>query len=258
MSEAGRFNPLNLEGRRYLITGAGSGIGRAIAVLVSRLGGTVACMDMNAGALDETMAALEGSGHKAVVIDLRDLAAIPAHVQAVAESLGKLHGFVHAAGIPGTLPLRVLTPEAWRETFLVNTESALALTKAFQAAKVYAGEKGSVVFISSIMGLVGDKGNVAYAMSKGALTSMTRSMALELASKAIRVNCVAPAFVRTPMYIKAEQAWSPEQKALVEGLHPLGIGEPDDVANAVAFLLADTGRWITGTTLVADGGYTAR
>lgn len=108
------------------------------------------------------------------------------------------------------------------------------------------------------MGIVGDKGNAAYAMTKGALNSVTRSLALELASKAIRVNSVAPAFVRTPMYAKTEQAWTPEQRAMVEALHPLGVGQPDDVANAVAFLLADTGRWITGSVLAVDGGYTAR
>lgn len=249
---------MNLEARRYLVTGAGSGIGRAIAVLLSRLGGTVACMDKDASALAETSKLLDGDRHQAIVFDLRDLPAIPEQLQSIVGSFGKLHGFVHAAGIPGTQPLRVLTPESWRETFLVNTESAIALTKVFQSSKVYAGESGSVVFITSIMGIVGDKGNVAYAMSKGALNSITRSLALELASKAIRVNSVAPAFVRTPMYTKAEQMWSPEQKAMVEALHPLGIGEPEDVANAVAFLLADTGRWITGTVLVADGGYTAR
>jgi len=253
-----RFNPMNLEGRRYLVTGAASGIGRACAVLLSRLGGSVACMDKDAGGLAETAALLEGDRHHAGAFNLREIAEISAHLQTIANSFGKLHGFVHAAGIPGTMPLKVLTPEAWRETFLVNTESALALTKAFQNRNVYAGESGSVVFITSVMGIVGDKSNVAYAMSKGALISVTRSLALELASKKIRVNSVAPAFVRTPMYAKAEQVWTAEQKAMVESLHPLGIGEPEDIANAVAFLLADTARWITGSTLVVDGGYTAR
>lgn len=215
-------------------------------------------MDKDAAGVAETAALLDGERHHVDVFNLRELSEIPAHVEAIASSFGKLHGFVHAAGIPGTMPLRALTPEAWRETFLVNTESALALSKVFQSKNVYAGESGSIVFITSVMGIVGDKGNVAYAMSKGALNSATRSLALELASKKIRVNSVAPAFVRTPMYVKAEQVWTPEQRAMVESLHPLGIGEPEDIANAVAFLLADTARWITGSTLVVDGGYTAR
>src|SRR5689334_24098625 len=155
---------MNLEGRRYLVTGAASGIGRACAVLVSRLGGSVACMDKDAAGLAETAALLEGARHHAGPFNPREIAEIPAHAQAIVQSFGKLHGLVHAAGIPGTMPLKVLTPESWRETFLVNTESALALIKAFQSRNIYAGELGSVVLISSVMGFVGEKSYVAYAM----------------------------------------------------------------------------------------------
>jgi NAD(P)-dependent dehydrogenase (short-subunit alcohol dehydrogenase family) len=123
---------------------------------------------------------------------------------------------------------------------------------------VYVGAKGSIVFISSIMGTVGSPGAAAYGSSKGALDAMARSLALELATKRIRVNCVAPAFVRTPMFERMAQRWSATQRSQVEALHPLGLGEPEDVAGAIAFLLSDAARWITGTVLTVDGGYTAQ
>jgi NAD(P)-dependent dehydrogenase (short-subunit alcohol dehydrogenase family) len=108
------------------------------------------------------------------------------------------------------------------------------------------------------MAIVGSATIVGYSMSKAALIGMSRSMALELAPRRIRVNCVAPAFVRTPMYSKVMGFWDPEQEARIAALHPLGEGEPEDIANAIAFLLADTGKWITGTVLTVDGGYTAQ
>jgi len=169
-----------------------------------------------------------------------------------------LHGVVHAAGLSCIVPLKVLTSESYHDVFAVNTEAALALARAFQGRKIYAGETGSIVFISSVMALVGSPAAVGYSMSKAALIGMARSMAVELAPRKIRVNCVAPGFVRTPMYHQAAKLWDPEQEARVEALHPLGLGEAGDVANAIVFLLADTGRWITGTVLTVDGGYTAQ
>lgn len=251
-------NPLDLTGRRFLVTGASSGIGRATAVLLSRLGAKVAGADIDQAGLDETRALLQGDGHCLEVRDLRDLNGIAEWLNKLVGSFGLLHGFVHAAGIPAPWPLKALTVEAWRGVFLINTEVALSLTKAFQGRRVYAGENGSVVFVSSVMAQVGTPLGAVYSMTKGALDGMARSLAVELAAKRIRVNCVAPAFVKTPMFEQVERLWDSSQYARVEALHPLGYGQPEDVANAVAFLLADTARWITGTVLVVDGGYTAQ
>jgi NAD(P)-dependent dehydrogenase (short-subunit alcohol dehydrogenase family) len=252
------YNPMDLSGRRILVTGASAGIGRAIAVLLSRLGAAVVCVGRNPSNLADTLSLLAGENHISQVYDLHDLAGIQPWLQEIAARGGGLHGLVHAAGIQSTLSLKLLNPEKWREVFMVNTEAALSLAQGFQTRQVYAGEKGAIVFISSVMGLVSAPGRTAYSLSKGALDGAMRALALELAPKKIRVNCVTPAFVNTAMYQEMTRVWDEPQRAQVERLHPLGIGEPEDVAQAVAFLLADTGRWITGTTLVVDGGYTAQ
>ncbi len=115
-----------------------------------------------------------------------------------------------------------------------------------------------MVFVSSVMALVGSPGSAAYSMSKAALHGLAKSLALELAPRRIRVNCVAPGYVNTPMYARLAGFWSPEERARVESDHPLGIGSPEDVAQAICFLLAPASRWITGCVLPVDGGYTAR
>jgi len=252
------LNPLNLSGRRILITGAASGIGRATAILASRLAGCVVAVDQNRKGLEEVISALEGDGHCFHACDLRDLDSIADWMTSLARQGGPLHGLVHAAGLPCTVPLRVLEPDVYRDVWTVNTEAALALARVFQSRKVYAGDHGSIVLISSVMALVGSPTIVGYSMSKAALIGMSRSMALELAPKKIRVNCVAPGFVRTPMLRQVAGFWDAEQEARIAALHPLGVGDPEDVANAIAFLLADASRWITGSVLTVDGGYTAQ
>lgn len=240
-----------------MITGAASGIGRATAALVGRLGGRVAAVDQDAAGLRDVVAKLDGSGHSQVVWDLRQVERISQWMIELAEQNGPVHGLVHAAGVPCVSPLRALAPEVYRDAFAVNTEAALALGRGFDRKRVYAGDHGSLVFIASVMALIGAPAAIGYSMTKAALIGMARSMAVELAPKRIRVNCVAPGFVRTPMTDRVSYFWDAERESQVELLHPLGWGEPDDVANAIVFLLATTGRWITGTVLTVDGGYTA-
>ena len=251
-------NPMDLSTRRFLVTGASSGIGQAVAILLSRLGAKVVCADLNEAGLEDTRKLLTGDGHRLEKRDLRDLQGIAPWLAEIVQASGPLHGFVHAAGLPARYPLRALTPEVWREVFLINTEAALALAKGFAGRKICSAENASIVFISSVMAQAGSSAAAAYSLSKAALDGMARSLALELAPRKIRVNCVAPGFVRTPMLEKMEKSWEPAQAAQVLAQHPLGIGEPLDVANAVAFLLGDTSRWITGTVLVVDGGYLAQ
>jgi len=252
------FNPFHLEDRSFLVTGAASGIGRAAAILLSRLGARLICCDVNEIGLREIAADLRGKGHSFKVFDLNNIQAIEPWLSDICVSSGRVHGLVHAAGVSCIFPVKVLSFDKIREVLLINAEAALALAKAFVNPKIYAGSNGSIVFVSSVMSLVGSAATVGYSLSKGAINGMTRSLAIEYAKKQIRVNAVAPGFVITPMFEKAREMWSKEQAAHVEALHPLGLGKPEDIANAIAFLLADTGRWITGTIMVIDGGYTAQ
>ena len=251
-------NPLDLSGRHYLVTGAASGIGRAVAVQMARLGARLSLVDIDAAALEAVRAVLSpGGAVQTTVFDLRDAEAIGPMVEACVAAQGPLHGIVHCAGLQNVMPVRTLKLERARELFAVNTEAALALSSALASRKVYAGEHGALVFISSVMALAGSPGAVAYATSKAALHGMARTLSVELAPKRIRGNCIAPGFVRTPLLELTERLWEPGQREAVEAQHPLGFGEPEDIANAVVFLAADTGRWITGTVLVVDGGYLA-
>lgn len=253
------FNPLALDDRHYLVTGASSGIGRATAVLLHRLGARLTLIDLDGDGLAAVHDELGGGEDvRLQAADLADILAIDGLVAHCVAVGGRLHGVVHCAGIQSIAPVRSLQIEIWRRIFAVNTEAALALSKAMASKKVYAGENGSIVFLSSVMSMAGSPGAISYSMSKAALDGMARSLALELASRRIRVNCIAPGFVRTPLFERTEKLWDDSQKKAVENLHPLGFGQPEDVAHAVAFLLADTGRWITGSVMVVDGGYLAR
>jgi len=248
----------SLKERHFLVTGAASGIGRAVALLFDRLGAKLSLVDRDEAGLNATQAACGDKEHRHFRFDLRVIEAIDGLVDDAVKAQGPLRGLVHAAGIQAVSPARVLRPGQWRDILTVNTESAMALARNFHSQRTTGPYGSSIVFISSIMALAGSPGAIAYSASKAALHGMARSMAMEFAPRNIRVNCVAPGFVRTPMYERTEQLWDDEQKKAVEANHPLGIGAPEDIANAVAFLCCDTGRWITGTVLVVDGGYLAR
>ena len=156
-----------------------------------------------------------------------------------------------------TRPLKMLKNKSLDEVMQLNLFSPINITRILNGRGIFNEIGGSIIFISSIVGLLGQPGKVGYGASKGALISASKSLALELASKKIRVNSVLPAMVKTEMSINLLEKLPDDAKIKIEDMHPLGIGSPDDVANAVVFLLSDLSKWITGTSMIVDGGWTA-
>lgn len=243
----------DLVGKRILVTGASRGIGRACALVAARLGASVVLSARSEAPLLDAREPMPGVAHQVAPFDLGQIADIPAWV----ESLGPLHGLVHAAGIQSVAPLRSCSLSEVSRLMDLNVVSAIALAKGFRKRGVGV-PTGSIVLIGSAMGLVGAPGRIAYSASKAAVIGATRSIALEVAREGHRANCVAPGIVKTDMWSDMLAALTEDQVRDIEGSHPLGLGEPTDVANLVAFLLSDASRWITGACIAIDGGYTAQ
>jgi len=250
------INPMGLEGRNIIVTGASSGIGKDTACFLSKLGARIVLVGRDIGRLNECCNLLEGEGHRIEAFDLSAVDDIPQWIKKIAEEMGPLNGLVHSAGIYLIRPLRATSRRNFEDLMHINVTAAFCLVKGFRQKGVFA-QNSSVVFLSSVMGMVGQPGLAAYCSSKGALIALAKSLALELAKDKIRVNCVCPGNVETNMAEKLRETLTSEQFDAIESMHPLGMGTTEDIANAIAFLLADTGRWITGSSLVVDGGYTA-
>lgn len=249
--------PFHLTDKTIIITGASSGIGRQCAISCSQMGANVILLGRNEQELQLTADQLaKGTSWKYFSVDLTAYEALGDVVKAAVDAYGKLDGLVHSAGISTTLPLRMVKPEKLEHYLRVNVSAAIELTRiASKPAHMNTG--GSIVFLSSVMGLVGESGKTIYSLSKGALLAGTRSVALELARKQIRVNCISPGVVESPMSDQAVYSRDDASRQRILDLHPLGLGQVEDVANACIYLLSDASRWVTGTNLVVDGGYTA-
>lgn len=246
-------NQFSLIDKTILVTGASSGIGRQICISLAGLGAKVIATGRDEMRLAETHSMLEGKNHQIIPFDLT---AIGLHKEFV-DKLSKLSGIVHSAGIARYIPFKAISEKELRQTQLINYEAPILLTQQLLKYKKIE-KKGSIVFIASISGLVGTVGNTIYAGSKAALIAASRSLSIEIAGQEMRANCISPGMVITPLTAKIEDSVSTETFKENEKLHPLGFGMPEDIANACVFLLSDASRWITGTNLIIDGGYTTQ
>lgn len=242
-------DPFSLAGKRILVTGASSGIGRQTAIACADMGAQLVVTGRNAERLADTLQALAGQGHQSIAADLTRAE----DLQALAAQAAPLDGLVHAAGISRLVPLRMLKSEHLQEMFAHNTFAPMLLTKELLAKrKIQTG--GSIVFISAVASHIGPLASSAYSASKGALLGAMRSLALEVAKQGIRANCIAPGYVRTPM-LEGLASGGVDTEAYAN-LAPLGMGEPQDVALAAVFYLSPASRWITRNYFIIDGGLT--
>jgi NAD(P)-dependent dehydrogenase (short-subunit alcohol dehydrogenase family) len=251
-----QLNSFDLTGRTILITGASSGIGRATAILISQLGGKVVAVGRSKPALQSLGQELGRDEHVLIASDLMSIDDIPRWFRDLSEEHGLFSGLVHSAGINKLRPLRVLTPQDYIDVDGINVRTAIMLAKGFRQKDVRA-QAGSIVFVSSVAALKGQPGLAAYAAGKGALLSVTRTLAVELAKEKVRVNCVCPGFIQGRTGEETRSSLPSDAYEKLEQAHLLGFGTSLDVAYSIAFLLGDAARWITGTSLVCDGGFSA-
>ncbi|MCR5752136.1 MAG: SDR family oxidoreductase [Kiritimatiellae bacterium] len=245
----------NLTGKRVLITGASSGIGRACAIEAASLGASVILSGRREDALQETLGMMEcPSSHQIIAGDIGD----SVFVKQLMDSSGKLEGLVHAAGVCPAVPVGVIDSAALVDSMRINYFAFMELMK-YCSKKRYSNEHFSAVAVSSVSAEVGWSCGALYSGSKGAISAAIRSLALELAPKGFRVNAVCPSNIKTPMFDSLAGEMNDEAGlAALKAKQPLGIGSPEQVAKPVCFLLSDAASFITGVNLPVDGGYLAQ
>ena len=243
-----------LTGQRFLVTGASSGLGRAVAASIAACGGQVLGVGRHAERLQEALLSWPGQGHVTCIQDLSDADTTADWVKGVAQEHGPLNGIFHAAGTELLRPIRMSKQAQFNEAFGSAFFAAAGLARAASQKGIMV-DGGSLVFMSSVAGSSGKVGMAAYSASRAAVEGMVRSLACEFATRHIRVNAIAAGAVQTAMHDRITQGAAADVVDAYASKHLLGFGEPGDIANAAVYLLSPAGRWITGTTLTVDGGY---
>ena len=242
---------MNLEGQTALITGAGRGIGKTIALKLAECGADIVLADMNPQ-VSEVLLEVESLGRKCLTFetDVTDFEAIDAMVKKIIEELGSIHILVNNAGITQDNLFMRMKPEQWAKVIDVNLNGVFNVTKAVIRPMVKQ-RMGKIINISSVVGFTGNPGQVNYSSTKSALVGFTKSLAREVGARGVTVNAVAPGFIDTAM----TQALNESQQELILQQIPLGrMGGPADIANAVSFLVSEDASYITGTILHVNGG----
>lgn len=246
------MNKFSLENKIILVSGATSGIGLELCKQIVANGGNFIGLGRNTSVLQQYIDENNLNKSKAVVADLTNEESILASL----ENVEKIDGYVHSAGIVQNNPIQFFNKELYDQIRTVNLDSLLIILSQLLKKKKF-NKPASVVFVSSISGMYGMKGNGIYGITKSSLNIMAKTYANELAGKKIRVNAVAPGMVNTQITLDANDFLSEEVINEDKKKYPLGYGEPEDVALPIVFLLSDASKWITGQVMVLDGGRTA-
>jgi NAD(P)-dependent dehydrogenase (short-subunit alcohol dehydrogenase family) len=248
---------MELKNRTAIVTGAGSGIGRAVALAYAREGANVVVSDIVEEGGKETVALIEKTGSKALFVRA-DGSKAEDHemlVNAAAEKFGALHIACNNAGIGGEInPVGDMSIEGWRKVIEINLSGVFYAMRA-QIPKMLAAGGGAIVNIASILGQVGQEGSAGYVAAKHGVVGLTKTAALEYAQRGIRINSVGPAYIDTPLLASLPE----EKKNALIALHPVGrLGRPEEVAEIVLWLSTDRASFVTGGYYPIDGGYLAR
>lgn len=242
-------NPFTLKDKTILVTGASAGFGRSISIECSKIGANLILTGRNEERLDETISKMYGNQHLRISSDISD----NEEIDKLVNQLPALDGIVLNAGIVITKPVKFITNNDIDEIFKVNiTSSVKMINLLLRSKKIKSG--ASIVFISSIATSKVKIGNSLYSATKGAVNSFAKVLALELASKKIRVNIIQPGFIKTNIMDKG--IITEEQIDTYLKQYPLGLGSPDDIAFASIYLLSNAAKWVTGSIFTIDGGYT--
>lgn len=239
---------INLTGKTILITGASSGIGKATAILCDQLGAKTILTSRNR----EDLLALSVDFNNTPICIASDLSK-EKDIENLVDQITTIDGLAHCAGIVKPIPIKFIKQKHITEMFDINFSSSVLLSSNLLSQKKINAE-ASVVFISSVSVNHPYTGGAMYISSKAALEAFCKSFALEVMSKKIRSNVVSPALVKTKIWETISEAFTDEETAAIKNQYPLGIGEPEDVANTIVFLLSNSSKWITGSTINMDGG----
>ncbi len=248
------INPMDLSGKRILVTGATGGIGSETAVQLSRLGANVVICGRNEKKLQGVFECLEGEGHARYVFDLNDIDSIEGFIKQINDEQGVFNGVAFCAGIAPMRPLKMTKRKNMIEVMDANLFSFIEIVRCITKKNGFADE-GSIVAISSTASIQGKQSKVAYSASKAALDGAIRCLVCDLKKKKIRVNSITPCWVNTKMYQGYIDRYPDtfEVQEINEKQY-MGVTEPIEVANTAAFLLSDAAKTITGTTVLIDGG----
>ena len=244
------FNPFSLDGKTIVVTGAASGMGRATAIACSKMGARVIAIDLNEEGLRSTMSELDGQEHLSFVVNLAD----EGTWEQVLSADMTVDGVASCAGIANMSPFSFISKTEFDKVFSVNFFGPVLFVKSLLKQKKLT-KGASIVFVSSVDGpKVVHAGNSVYSASKSALVGMARNMAIDLAPKKIRVNCILPGTTDTPLIRTANVT----EEDLLQNMKSFPLkrfGTPEDMAYAIVYLLSDASSFVTGTELVVDGGY---
>lgn len=245
------YNPFSLEGKTILVTGASSGIGKTIALECAKMNAKLIITGRDQTRLEKVFNQLEGIGHQKIILDINNHADVDTFI----DTIINIDGLVHSAGIVQTLPFKFVRREDFDNVMNTNFFSPAFITnKLIRLKKIKKG--GSILFISSLAGnYIANPGTSMYSASKGAINALSKVLAIELSSQKIRVNCLQPGMVQTEMIDTFQKSITEDQLKEDQKKYPLGYGQPEDIAFSAIYFLSDASKWVTGVSLILDGGF---